>query len=57
MTKCKLVEKDGQSKGIAFVEYSKPADAAKALAESNGIDLHGRNIIVEYSGQKPGADA
>jgi RNA recognition motif-containing protein len=48
---------NGQSKGIAFVEYTNGTDAAKALAASNGIDLHGRNITVEYSGQKPGGDA
>lgn len=47
---------NGQSKGIAFVEYAKSSDAAKALEESNGIDLHGRTISVEYSGQKPGGD-
>ena len=41
---------NGQSKGIGFVEYTNGADAAKALAESNGMDLHGRNISVEYSG-------
>jgi nucleolin len=50
MTKCKLIMSNGQSKGIAFVEYTTAADAAKALAQSNGIDLHGRNITVEYSG-------
>jgi nucleolin len=56
MTKCKLIMANGQSKGIAFVEYTNHADAAKALAASNGIDLHGRNIQVEYSGQKPGGE-
>jgi nucleolin len=56
MTKCKLIMSNGQSKGIAFVEYTKSADAAKALEESNGMDLHGRTITVEYSGQKPGGD-
>ena len=47
---------NGQSKGIAFVEYASTADAAKALAASNGIDFHGRNIWVEYSGQKPAGE-
>jgi nucleolin len=36
LTKCKLIMSNGQSKGIAFVEYANSADAAKALAESNG---------------------
>lgn len=56
ITKCKLIMSNGQSKGIGFVEYANSADAAKALAESNGIDLMGRTISVEYSGQKPNRD-
>lgn len=43
----------GRSKGLAFVEYAQSADAAKALAASNGIELDGRQINVEYSGDKP----
>lgn len=57
MTKCKLIMSNGQSKGIAFVEYTNAADAAKALAASNGLDLMGRSITVEFSQKKEaGAD-
>lgn len=35
------------------MEYAQSADAAKALAASNGITLDGRQINVEYSGDKP----
>jgi len=57
MTKCKLVMKDGQSRGIAFIEYEKHSDCAKALAGENGANHCGRDISVEYSGSKPGGDA
>ena len=30
LTKCKLIMAGGQSKGIAFVEYATPGEAAKA---------------------------
>ena len=43
----------GRSKGIGFVEFAKRADAKKALAESNGFWLDGRQISCEFSGQKP----
>ena len=56
MTKCKLVMKDGQSRGIAFIEYEKHSEAAKALAGENGANHCGRDISVEFSGSKPGAD-
>jgi nucleolin len=55
-TKVKLVQKDGQSRGIAFIEYEKHSDAAKALAAENGADHMGRSITVEYSGNKPATD-
>jgi nucleolin len=56
MTKCKLVMKDGQSRGIAFIEYEKHSEAAKALAGENGANHCGRDISVEFSGSKPGAE-
>lgn len=49
LTKVKLIQKDGRSRGIAFVEYARPEDAAKALSE-NGVELDGRVITVEFSG-------
>lgn len=35
-----------QSKGFGFVEMSSDAEAQKAIAELNGKDLSGRNVIV-----------
>jgi len=36
----------GRSKGFAFVEMEDNSAAQKAISELNGIDLKGRNIIV-----------
>lgn len=42
MTKCKLVEKDGRSRGIAFVEYENAASALKAIESEDGSTHAGR---------------
>jgi len=57
MTKCKLVQKDGRSRGIAFVEYESAASALKAIKSENGVSHAGRQISVELSGKKPEFDA
>lgn len=54
MTKCKLVEANGRSRGIAFVEYDNHASAAAAVAGEHESTHCGRQIIVEFSGNKPG---
>jgi len=56
MTKCKLVEAGGRSRGIAFIEYDNHDSAAAALAGENGAEHMGRQITVEFSGNKPGTD-
>uniref|UniRef100_A0A7S3HVP9 RRM domain-containing protein n=1 Tax=Favella ehrenbergii TaxID=182087 RepID=A0A7S3HVP9_9SPIT len=53
LVKCKLImSHNGRSKGLAFVEFSSNADAQKAITESNGAELDGRPLKVEFSGQK-----
>ena len=54
MTKCKLVEANGHSRGIAFIEYDNHASAAAAVAGENENTHCGRQITVEFSGNKPG---
>ena len=39
----------GRSKGFGFVEMPNEAEAKKALKELNGIEVQGRNIIVNES--------
>lgn len=36
MTKCKLVQQNGRSRGIAFVEYENASSARKAIEGENG---------------------
>lgn len=36
----------GRSKGFGFVTYTNDEDADKAIAELDGTDLKGRNIVV-----------
>lgn len=52
MTKCKLIMKDGRSRGIAFVEYDNAESAKKAVNAENGSSHAGREISVEFSGNK-----
>lgn len=48
---------DGKSKGFAFVEMENADDAQKAIAEYNGKDFKGRNIVVaEARPPKPRED-
>jgi nucleolin len=56
MTKCKLVMSNGRSKGIAFVEYDNHESAQKAVDAENGNTHFGRQIAVEFSGNKPQPD-
>ena len=56
MTKCKLVQAHGRTRGIAFVDYDNHASAAKAIAGENGATHMGREITVEFSDNKLGAD-
>jgi len=55
VTKVKILtnKEDGRSKGIGFVEFSSNEEAAAALAQMGSLNLDGRDIQVNYSGQKP----
>ena len=55
MTKCKLVMQNGRSRGIAFIEYEIASSAKKAIDSENGATHMGREITVDYSGNKPNA--
>lgn len=49
MVKCKHL----YNKQVAFIEYTEHSAAAKALAATNGTDLDGACIEVQFSGDKP----
>lgn len=42
MTKCKLVQQNGRSRGIAFVEYENADSARKAISSENNSSHMGR---------------
>ncbi|KAH8287015.1 hypothetical protein KR054_000574, partial [Drosophila jambulina] len=49
----RLVHKQKQMRGIAYVEFEKPEEAQKAVAERNGHELHGLAIFVAISNPPP----
>ncbi|XP_077011532.1 nucleolin-like isoform X2 [Tamandua tetradactyla] len=48
----RLVNKDGMSKRIAYIEFKSQADAERALEEKQGIEIHGLAIILDHTGEK-----
>ncbi|XP_034263858.1 nucleolin isoform X1 [Pantherophis guttatus] len=52
----RLVSKDGNSKGIAYIEFKSEADAEKAL-EKQGMEIEGRPIVLDYVGEKSQQDS
>jgi len=52
MSKCKLLVSNGRSRGIAFVQYENIESANKAIKAENGATHMGREISVEFAGQK-----
>jgi len=57
VTKVKILtnKEDGRSKGIGFVEFSSNSECKTALdaGTNGGLNLDGRDLQVNYSGQKP----
>jgi RNA recognition motif-containing protein len=40
----------GRSRGFGFVEFGSEDDAQRAIEELNGLDIHGRKIVVKEAG-------
>ncbi|NXO86666.1 NUCL protein, partial [Sitta europaea] len=47
-----LMNKDGNSKGMAYVEFKTEAEANKALEEKQGTEIEGRALIIDFTGEK-----
>ncbi|NWI57490.1 NUCL protein, partial [Calyptomena viridis] len=47
-----VLNKDGNSKGMAYVEFKTEAEADKALEEKQGTEIEGRAIIIDFTGEK-----
>lgn len=46
----------GRSRGFGYVDFGNPEAAAAALEASQGKDLAGRAMNIDFSGQKPAGD-
>jgi RNA recognition motif-containing protein len=47
----------GRSRGFGFVEMSSPGDAAKAIAQLDSTDFHGRQLTVNEARERTGGGA
>jgi RNA recognition motif-containing protein len=44
-----LMDKDGSSKGAAFVDYSSSADAQKAVQSCQNIEVGNKKLLVQMA--------
>ncbi|XP_057223157.1 nucleolin [Malurus melanocephalus] len=47
-----VMNKDGNSKGMAYVEFKTEAEANKALEEKQGTEIEGRALVIDFTGEK-----
>ncbi|XP_010171066.2 nucleolin, partial [Antrostomus carolinensis] len=47
-----VMNKDGNSKGMAYVEFKTEAEANKALEEKRGTEIDGRAMVIDFTGEK-----
>ncbi|XP_055579779.1 nucleolin [Falco cherrug] len=47
-----VMNKEGNSKGMAYVEFKSEAEANKALEEKQGTEIDGRAMVVDFTGEK-----
>ncbi|XP_014167806.1 nucleolin [Geospiza fortis] len=47
-----VMNKDGSSKGMAYIEFKTEAEANKALEEKQGTEIEGRAVVIDFTGEK-----
>ncbi|XP_037262972.1 nucleolin [Falco rusticolus] len=47
-----VMNKEGNSKGMAYVEFKSEAEANKALEEKQGTEIDGRAMVIDFTGEK-----
>ncbi|XP_066049527.1 nucleolin [Chamaea fasciata] len=47
-----VMNKDGTSKGMAYVEFKTEAEANKAMEEKQGTEIEGRAVVIDFTGEK-----
>ncbi|NXI50742.1 NUCL protein, partial [Chloroceryle aenea] len=51
-----VMNKEGNSKGMAYVEFKTEAEANKALEEKQGSEIDGRAMVIDFTGEKSHQD-
>ncbi|XP_010143869.1 PREDICTED: nucleolin [Buceros rhinoceros silvestris] len=51
-----VMNKEGNSKGMAYVEFKTEAEANKALEEKQGTEIDGRAMVIDFTGEKSHQD-
>ncbi|XP_041261888.1 nucleolin [Onychostruthus taczanowskii] len=51
-----VMNKDGSSKGMAYIEFKTEAEANKALEEKQGTEIEGRAVVIDFTGEKSQQD-
>ncbi|NXL50517.1 NUCL protein, partial [Podilymbus podiceps] len=51
-----VTNKEGNSKGMAYIEFKTEADADKALEEKQGTEIDGRAMVIDFLGEKSHQD-
>ncbi|NWT98022.1 NUCL protein, partial [Urocynchramus pylzowi] len=47
-----VMNKDGSSRGMAYIEFKTEAEANKALEEKQGTEIEGRAVVIDFTGEK-----
>ncbi|NXN49268.1 NUCL protein, partial [Rynchops niger] len=51
-----VLNKEGNSKGMAYIEFKTEAEANKALEEKQGAEIDGRAMVIDFTGEKSHQD-
>ncbi|NXN43406.1 NUCL protein, partial [Rhinoptilus africanus] len=51
-----VLNKEGNSKGMAYIEFKTEAEANKALEEKQGAEIDGRAMVIDFTGEKSQQD-
>uniref|UniRef100_A0A8C3PTV1 Nucleolin n=1 Tax=Calidris pygmaea TaxID=425635 RepID=A0A8C3PTV1_9CHAR len=51
-----VMNKDGNSKGMAYIQFKTEAEANKALEEKQGTEVDGRAMVIDFTGEKSHQD-
>ncbi|XP_014801534.1 PREDICTED: nucleolin [Calidris pugnax] len=51
-----VMNKDGSSKGMAYIQFKTEAEANKALEEKQGTEVDGRAMVIDFTGEKSHQD-